>query len=392
HSFPGPNRSPASYSEQLQDPLYGGGAETLFIGEEAGRLIAACQLHPLRQWLTGVSYPCAGVGTVAISPTHRKRGLAAELITAALRAARERGDLVSALYPFRVSFYRKLGYGDAGAALQYQIPPETLPDSPERSRVAVLDTDHERGEALRLYSRWICSQTGQIERTERMWTYSCTQSGRALVGYRARNDQLEGYALVTYCAGLPPSERYLEVNELVWTTTEARRGLYAWLASLGDQWRQLLIRALPSQNLGDWLREPRLPLGAAPLWGLWMPAATLLLGPMFRIVHLQAAWEQRRVAPEPSLAVTLEITDQNLEENSGTWHLAFDHGRVSVAPNGQSNATIRMDISTLSRLLIGSLTTANGLAAGLLECDRPDVLPRLDALIAVPEPWMYDRF
>jgi predicted acetyltransferase len=332
------------------------------------------------------------VGTVALSPTHRKRGLAAELVTAALRAARERGDLVSALYPFRISFYRKLGYGDAGAALQYQVPPETLPDSPERSRVAVLETEHERGEALRLYGRWARSQSGQLERSERMWTYSCMQDGRALIGYRARNDQLEGYALVTYRADLSPGDRYLDVHELVWTSTDARRGLYGWLASLGDQWRQIVIRALPSQNFGDWLREPRLPLGAAPIWGLWMPAATLMLGPMFRIVHLQAAWEQRRVAHQPALAVALGVSDPNIPENAGQWRFAFADGKVRVDRGGPSDLTVRLDISTLSRLLIGSLSAAAALDAGLLECDRPDELARLDTLLEVPEPWMYDRF
>jgi predicted acetyltransferase len=52
------------------------------------------------------------------------------MVREAFRHSLERGDLASALYPFRVTFYERLGYGLAGEVLQYQLPPESLPDDP----------------------------------------------------------------------------------------------------------------------------------------------------------------------------------------------------------------------------------------------------------------------
>lgn len=392
HSFPGAARPPAWWQDQLREPLYGGGPDTLFLGAEAGRTVAALQLHPLRQWIAGEALPVAGVGTVAISPTHRRRRLGAELVTAALRAARERGDAGSALYPFRTSFYQKLGYGIAGEVLQYQVPPSALPDSAERRLVELLEGDNARREALELYGQWAREQTGQLERGERVWTHLCTAPDRALLGFRARGGGLEGYCLVVYRTDLPRPKRYLEVEELVWTSPEARRGLYGWLASLGDQWEQLLIRALPSHRFLDWIAEPRLPHGAAPNWGLWAPGATLLLGPMFRLVDMQAAWTSRRVPPGAPLTLGLEVADAQIEENRGGWRLVFDGGRVLVEREARADLTLRLSVSTLSRLFIGSLSPTAGLDAGLLGCDRPNLLPSLDAALALPEPWTFDRF
>jgi predicted acetyltransferase len=392
HSFPGGTRTPAWWQDQLREPLYGGGAQTLFLGAESGRTVAALQLHPLREWIAGEALAVAGVGTVAIAPTHRRRRLGAELVIAALRAARDRGDAGSALYPFRTSFYQRLGYGVAGEALQYQIAPSSLPDSAERRLVELLEGEAARREALELYGRWARGQTGQLERGERVWTHICTAPDRALVGYRARGGGLEGYCLVAYRTDLPRPKRFLEVEELVWTSPQARRGLYGWLASLADQWEQLLIRALPSHRFLDWIGEPRLPHGAAPNWGLWAPAATLLLGPMFRLVDMHAAWSSRRVPPRSPLTVGLEVGDAQIEQNRGGWRLVFDGGRVQVERDGRAELSLRLDISTLSRLYIGSLTPTHALEAGLLVCDHPDMLAALDDALALPEPWTFDRF
>jgi predicted acetyltransferase len=392
HSFPGADRPPDWWRTQLERPVYGGGADTLFIGTDGGRATAALQLHPLRQWIAGEKLACAGVGTVSIAPTHRRRGLGRQLMEAALHAARERGDVVSALYPFRMDFYQRLGYGQAGEALQYQVPPHTLPDAPERERVELLDTLDAQQQALALYNAWVVTQTGQLERGPHMWAQLCAPHDRALAGWRGESGQLEGYALVIYRSDLPSRERYLEVDELIWTTAAARRALYGWLGSLGDQWRQLVLRALPSQRLGDWLSEPRLPRGAAPSWRLWAPAATLLMGPMLRLLDVRTAWEGRRIEAGPALTVGLELADAQIPENAGRWRLTLDAGRVAVDRVGETELTLRTDIATLSRIFAGATSTSAALGAGLIECDRAERLPAIDAMLALPDPWTFDRF
>lgn len=388
HSFPG--RTPASLEERLAHPVYGGGPETLLVGTDARGIAGACQVHPLRQWIAGAALPVTGIGTVAIAPTHRRRRLAASLVTAALHAGRERGDIGSSLYPFRVAFYRRLGYGLAGEAIQHVVPPATLPDAVERQHVEMLEESDARDAAFAVYGRWVQEQTGQLDRTREMWLRLFDEIDRALVGYRGISGDIEGYALAIHRTDLMP--RVLEVDELIWTTAEARRGLYGWLASMGDQWTHIMLRSLPSHRVTDWLSEPRLPSGSAVSWRLWAPSATLMSGPMFRLLDVRAAFEGRRIAQAPTITMGIDVRDEQITANTGSWRVALDVGRATIEKARTADITLRLDISTLSRIFIGALPPTAALAAGLLECDRAELLPILDTALALPEPWTFDRF
>jgi predicted acetyltransferase len=363
---------------------------------EQGRVVAACQLHRLRQWIAGAALPVMGMATVTIAPTHRRRGLAGELVASGLAAARARGEVASALYPFRASFYRKLGYGMAGEAVQFQLPTESFPVADERARVEMVESPGGLGELRDLYRRWAVTQTGQMVRAERVWDHLLASPDRAVALYRGADGAAEGYALVVYRTDLPIQARFLEVDEIAWLTPGARRGLLGWLGTLGDQWRQVVVRALPAHRLEDTLHEPRLPRGSEPGWGLWFPSATLLRGPMFRLLDLPAAWSMRAVSPGIALTMALDVQDAQLADNAGPWRIRLEGGRARAErgePDAGAELTLELDIETLSRLFIGALSPSAAVRAGLAAVGRgAERLTELDLALALPEPWTFDRF
>ncbi|MGI9182964.1 MAG: GNAT family N-acetyltransferase [Longimicrobiaceae bacterium] len=391
HSFVGRTQ------EQLETLLREGpysGVEALWVGEEEGRVVAACDLHSMQQWIGGARYPMMGLGSVAVSPVHRRRGLAGRLVTSGLRVARERGDLVSALYPFRIAFYARLGYGLAGEAHQYQLPPETVPDAPERRRLRSVSSEEDRATLRRVYDRWAQGENGQLERGDGVWRRMWEDEARAGVVYWGEAGEAEGYAVVRYRADLPPQERFLEVEERAWLTPAAQRGIYGWLASLGDQWHSLLYRAHPEEGFANHLSEERLPLGREPHWGLWFPAATLMRGPMFRLLNVSGAFAARRVAAEAALDLALEVEDEQLPENRGPWRLRLEGKRCEVEAGsaGAGEATLRLQVTTLSRIFIGDLAPSAAVATGRATLDRPELLPALDSALRLRRPWTFDRF
>lgn len=395
HSFPAPGRDHAWWKDYLADGPHGG-LEALWVAEEAGRLTGACQLLRLRQWIGGVVMPVTGVGAVAIAPTHRRRGLATRMLVAGFAHARERGDVASALFPFRAAFYEDLGYGLAGEAHQYQVPPALLPDDrEERMRVRLVDGEADEA-ALRALYREAAQrlQTGQLERTGRAWASSWGQPDQAAVLYRGEGGEPEGYAIVRYRADLPVDRRFLEVEERAWLTVRAQRGIYAWLSTLGDQWRELVYRAHPEEHFGDRLSEPRLPLLSAPGWRLWFPSATLLRGPMFRLLDVPGALRLRTLADDQALTFRLEVSDAQIPENRGPWRVRLEGGRMEVEPDagGPVDAEIRLPIDTLSRIFIGAAPLFQMHSGGEAIVDRPEVIPALDRALLVPKPWTFDRF
>ncbi len=391
HSFIG---RPLSYFESVLHEGPHGGLESLWVGEDAAGLNSVCFLYSLRQWIGGAALPVMGLGLVTVSPVHRRRGLGARLTASGLRHARERGEVASALYPFRITFYGRLGYGLAGEAYQYQLPPETLPNSLERARARVVRTEADHAAVRRVYDSWIRGQTGQIERTERSWAKVWDGEDRAGVVVWGEDDEPEGYAIVRYRADLPPDVRYLDVEERAWLTPAAQRALYGWLSSLGDQWGSILYRAHPEESFEHFVREPRLPQEGAPPWGLWFPAATLMRGPMFRLVDVPAAFAARPTFGEATLTLAFEVEDEQIPENRGPWRLRLEEGYPTIeqVAGRTGEPALRLPVQTLSRIFIGDLAPSAAVTAGLAAIDRPEALPQLDAAFRLPKPWTFDRF
>jgi len=390
HSFIG--RTQEKLEEMLgRGPL--GGLEVLWVGEEEdGRVTAACHLLRLEQYFGGSSLPMMGLALVAVSPARRRRGLARRLVAAGLRESRERGDALSALYPFRITFYEGLGYGLAGSADQFLIAPSQLPDAPERQRVELVEGEDGRAAVREVYDRWAPTQNGQLARADgnwrRVWDYA---SAAAL--YRGPDDAPEGYAILRYPADVPPADRSLEVEEQAWLTPGARRGIHAWLGSLGDQWSRIAYRAHPDEGFAEVVREPRLATGGAG-WGLWFPSATRMAGPMLRLLDIDAAWRARAVTPHANLTIALEVTDDDVAENAGSWRFRLENGRVGVERSAADGVdlTLRLSIRTLSRIYAGSLAPSVAVEHGLAEADRTDRLGVLDAALRTVRPWTFDRF
>lgn len=80
------------------------------VAEAQGEPVADASAIPMRQNVRGVIYPMAGIAGVATLPHARRRGYATSLLTELLGMMRDSGHAVSALYPFRQSFYARFGF------------------------------------------------------------------------------------------------------------------------------------------------------------------------------------------------------------------------------------------------------------------------------------------
>lgn len=83
---------------------------TVLVAEEDGTATAVAAAIPMRQNVRGGVYPMAGVAGVATHPLARRKGHVRALLTELLTRMRDDGCAVSALYPFRPSFYARFGY------------------------------------------------------------------------------------------------------------------------------------------------------------------------------------------------------------------------------------------------------------------------------------------
>jgi predicted acetyltransferase len=110
------------------------GLKDVRVGELDGEIVASLVLYPLTVWVRGQRLALAGVGSVAVSPEHRRRGVGEALMRSVLRELRQTGRALSVLYPFRGSYYRKLGYGVIERVHTLAITPGNLPRATRHGR------------------------------------------------------------------------------------------------------------------------------------------------------------------------------------------------------------------------------------------------------------------
>jgi len=333
--------------------------------ELEGQIVASLVLYPLQAWVRGQKLALTGIGSVAVSPEHRRRGVGEATMRAALREMRQRANHLSMLYAFRNSYYRKLGYGVIEHLHQIAVSASNLPPSDESRRVRrLMLPDHTAVEAL--YERVAQQGHFALARTpdwweRRLWSYP----GDWVVYEGRRRGQIEGYLYYEVENTHGPFRLAVSLNEFVAATPEAHRGLVGHLASLSDQVEEI-HHAAP--NDGSWatlLRTAQNLRPAAEI-GPYLDTGGLATGAMMRITDVKGALEMMPVPPAASGEIALEVSDPILPVNARVYHVTANEGRLQVGPESSRRLPrLTVPIDVLSPIVTGTLSPVRAVEVGL---------------------------
>jgi predicted acetyltransferase len=445
-AFPG-KRTVAERARMLQSGGRYGGLETVLVARDgADQLLAACKIYRLTQHIAGVAMPMMGLAAVAVAPAARRQGLGARLCTRAMEAARERGDVISTLYPFRADYYERLGWGLVGELHEYRFRPRELPAYEEGRHVRAARGEADAEAIAACYARVAARSNGPIARDARIWAYrlageelgvrwlapgagamgalglaggpgsaslpasagarepagapalpgsSGRRRGRVVVYDRGG---VTGYVLLSRPRQDAAGVATIQIRELIAESEEAYRGLLGYLARNADRWHVARHTARIEERLGDRLADPR-PPAAPSARSLYFPTARVIRGPMLRVLDVPGALGMRRYfdadnrPPEDPISVEVAVEDEQIEENRGPWTLRLEGDTARVEPGADPTALarIRTDPATLARIFAGELSP--GTAAMLGRATTTGDVPLLGRVFATRERyWLLDEF
>ncbi len=377
---------------QIEAGLPFGGIESAWVAEDEGRILGAFRAYRFEEHIGGAVLPMLGLAAVATSPTARRRGVGRALCRHAMRVGRERGDIVSVLYPFRPDFYRTLGWGLVGEMHAHRFAPAALPLHDEAAAVRPADPD-DRNAIASCYARVAERSNGPIVRDARAWSHRLDVPGT--YPFVFDDGGVRGYAIVRFGRGIRPGDGKLHVLELVAEDEEARRGLFGWLASQRDQFGEIRYDALPTERLDLILSDPR-PPRFRPARSLWYPTARRIRGPMLRVLDVPAALEARPHWGDVlgiGLTLEIEVLDDDIPGNRGPWALSVEeHGaRVHSGPASGWDARLVVDAATFAQLYAGELSPSTAVRLGLARAEG--AVAALDRIFHLREPfWLLDEF
>lgn len=239
-------------------------AGDFLLAERDGAAVGTSTSYSMTMWVRGAALPCQGVAWVGTIKTHRRRnsdpaerGIASRLMHQTLAKARERGQVVSALMPFRASFYEHFGYGLVERQNEWTFPLAILPAGDCSGMEFMRAGDLPAIKHCR--NRMVRSGQCDIERSDaswQMWSQNWPE-GFCIVD-RENESAVHSWMFVMEL----PQEgqtRILRVMDAVWDSPHALQKMLCFLGSLRDQYctaKWVLPADMPVNRL---LKEPQIP-------------------------------------------------------------------------------------------------------------------------------------
>lgn len=348
------------------------GATTL-VAEEDGQARACVTALPMRQNVRGGVYDMAGVASVAAHPEVRRRGFVRDLMTELLRRARAAEQPVSALYPFRPSFYARLGFVGIPRVRKATFAPQglghliraELPGTVERM---TMRDGFAEFDALtrRLLGEWHGFAVYDDIRTagfreDPVWLAMARAHGEVVGAVRYRIDEYGGD---------------LVGENLLTTEPLGRALLLQYFARHVDQAARVTVKVGTDE--------------VPELWGTDMSvvtAGTVALpregGPMVRVLDLDAL---TGMTVGEATAVVEVVGDEFVR---GVHTLDGAGGKLSITPGGTAQA--QLTVGGLSALVYGVLDPVDVVVRGLGTIDA-DAIGPLRTLFPRNMPYLFADF
>jgi predicted acetyltransferase len=343
------------------------------VAEEEGRTLAAVAALRMRQNVRGLVHDMAGVASVSSHPSARRRGLVRELMERLLRQMREEGAAVSALYPFRPSFYARFGFVGIPRHRTAAFAPEglghliraELPGEVERLTMA------DGFDAYAGLTRRLLAARHGFSLYDEVRTEEFRHDKRWLAVARVDGEVVGAvsYRITEYGADLV-------ADDLLTTGPLGRALLLQFFARHVDQVARVVV------TIGtDEVPE---------LWGTDLAVTT-----EGRVSHPRQGGPMVRVLDMPALSgtpvgpgdVTIEIPDDELI--GGVWRLSSEDGRLSVAKG--DSPTVTLTVGGFSALLYGVLDPVEVFTRALGELS-PDAIAPLTSLFPRQMPYLFSDF
>lgn len=358
-------------------------ARCLVVDGLRGEVAAASHIRPFTQWFGGRPVPMGGFSPVAVLPEFRGRGLGRAVTAGQYADLRERGEVISALFPAALSLYRAVGFEVAGSYVHRRFPAVQLSTirpgrsvDVRRGQVADLDAVH------RCHAAAAPGRNGAVSRDRAWWKgrlpEDLAQTMLYVVDDPASPGDVAGYAIYRHGPTRAPYDYSVVVGEVLADDPDVVKALWRVVASSGSQAPDVDVIGPAEDDL--FLLADHASAVAVRSEIRWM----------LRLIDAPGAVAARGWPALVSGAVHLEVADDHAPWNAGRWVLEVDGGAATLTPGGQG--TVQASIGGLSAWWAGYAPATRLARTGHLHCSDRAAVELLDQLLPASPPVLPDFF
>lgn len=300
-----------------------------------GKAASTALVIPMTQNVRGKVLSMGGIGGVATYPEYRRKGYVKQLLQHVFDYMGEQGYAVSTLYPFRESFYGRLGYITFRQARNAEFSPSHLKPLLKQDFNGTV----ERGE-LKEYVEEYKSFLNQLVREQH-----CFASFSSL--FQDRLTEQDAWVAIAKSEGkivgimpykISGFEGDFEIQQFYYLNSTGKYLLLQFLALHVDQVLKIKLPLLPADDIENWVFDLRVTISSRS----WVPAA------MGRVIDIKKL-EGIEVG---NGTVIFQLEDPQCAWNTGTWEFSSENGKLKVQKTNQETEN-RLSIQGLSAIVYG---------------------------------------
>jgi predicted acetyltransferase len=348
-------------TEPAPSDLPGRASFGAFLGEE---LVAKAVDRAFHSYFGGAAVPTSGIAGVTVAAESRGQGALVPLLDTLLRAARDRGAVVSGLFPTAPRIYRRFGYEVVTDLDTIELPTRVLgmvarPAVVRTRRAVAADFDDIRA----VYDAWAVGQNGPLTRRGVSFPATAQEFLDAFTGVTVALDEtgaICGYVSWERGQGFG-EDALIAVSDLLATSADAYRALLATIGSFSSVTARTALRTSGADLVRHFLPTSN-----------WRRTSTLPY--MIRVLDVPGAVAMRRYPSGLSAELSFGLAGDFLAENDGAYRISVSSGSAECAADAAKDDRV-LTPHGLALLYAGAQGCANLRAAGhLTGGDRADDL------------------
>ena len=330
-------------------------------------------VYPLQMNVHDEIYPIGYVTSVNTYPEYSGRGLIRTLMHKSLTRMKEKGQSIALLYPYSIPMYRKFGWEIISNKISYKIKDNQIYPSRKRATTGyVRRVDWNNPDFMNLHTQFALRTHGCLLRNasawEEYWRWDVEDTTVAV--YYSSKDKPLGYMVYLI------KEDVMYIKEMIYLNRESQKGLWEYISAHYSMIDEVRGNTYQNELLAFYLEDGNITETIKPY----------IMG---RIVDVEAFFMRYRCDPtEEDVCFRFEIEDNFLDWNNRGFNVFFHGGKATVTDR-EPRYTVRMNINTLSTLLLGYMT-----ANQLYKLERiegsPDAIQILDEVVIHQIPYISD--
>ena len=337
-----------------------------FVDEEG--LVSTLILIDFQLFIRGILMDVGGIAGVATLPKFRRQGHVTALMSEAITKMKNDNQYVSALYPFKHSFYRTYGYEVFGEVKVVKSDPKNivLPQGfkPLKIRELSKDESFEKVKEIRV----------EVGSRYNLILYKDLTAWK-LFGFRDEDKifvvedggKVVGYFIFRF-KNLPSGEWdfSIDLREVIVSSEDALLTFLDFIKKHTDQIKEFWWPLLGDERIFDYFDN------------LWIIKMEMYPGAMFRLVDVEKALQILDFPKHCDFSFSMKLYDEFAPWNEEPFYVEIKEGRAKVQRMSkfEEGVDLETDIHSFTQLFVG-FRTVEELATSYKMKVNPEVIPHL---------------